>query len=191
MLRQQWKKANQLIAQYNAKLKDIEKERAEILNAARWDASENSKVIIEEAKREAEAIIKRARERVAADQQRLKEETRRHIIELAALIAEKYITANIGEQEQNQIFEETLAQDGGNKMAKLKARYVDALLELAEENANLEQDLEQALLLRDSLSDQDVLKFLMHPHVPDQDKQQLFAEVFADKLAEYLLGFYI
>lgn len=74
-------------------------------------------------------------------------------------------------------------------MAKLKARYVDALLELAEENANLEQDLEQALLLRDSLSDQDVLKFLMHPHVPDQDKQQLFAEVFADKLAEYLLGF--
>ena len=34
-------------------------------------------------------------------------------------------------------------------MAKLKARYVDALLELAE-NANLEQD-EQALLLRDSL----------------------------------------
>lgn len=103
-------KANQLIAQYNAKLKDIEKERAEILNAARWDASENSKVIIEEAKREAEAIIKRARERVAADQQRLKEETRRHIIELAALIAEKYITANIGEQEQNQIFEETLAQ---------------------------------------------------------------------------------
>lgn len=103
-------KANQLIAQYNAKLKDIEIERAEIFNAARWDASENSKVIIEEAKREAEAIIKRARERVAADQQRLKEETRRHIIELAALIVEKYITANIGEQEQNQIFEETLAQ---------------------------------------------------------------------------------
>ncbi len=103
-------KANELIAEYDMKIKDIENERIEILEAAQLKAEDERKKIIEEAKQEAEDIKKRSLERVTEDKKRLQEETRLHIIELASLIAQKYITQNINNEVQDKIFEETLTQ---------------------------------------------------------------------------------
>jgi F-type H+-transporting ATPase subunit b len=103
-------KAKELIAEYDAKLTDIDKERLEILEAARLKASEESKLILEDAKVEAEAIKRRSLDSVSADKKRLKEETRIHIIELASLMAQKYITQNIDDETQDKIFEESLAK---------------------------------------------------------------------------------
>jgi actin-like ATPase involved in cell morphogenesis len=49
-------KAKELIAEYEAKIKDIDKERLEILEAARLKASEESKKILQEAKGEEDEI---------------------------------------------------------------------------------------------------------------------------------------
>lgn len=74
-------------------------------------------------------------------------------------------------------------------MAKLKDRYANALLELSEESGTLEKDLEQAVFLRDTLISADVQAFLIHPHIPDSEKNKLFHNAFLDKIAKHLMGF--
>jgi len=108
-------KAKELIAEYDAKIKDIDKERLEILEAARLKASEESKLILEDAKLEAVQIKKRSAESVSAEKSRLQEETRIYIIELASLMAKKYITQNIDDETQDKLFEESLAKLEGAK----------------------------------------------------------------------------
>jgi F-type H+-transporting ATPase subunit b len=103
-------KAQELISQYELKINEIEKERTEILEIARLKSIDEGKLILEDARREASEIKKRSSDSVLADKKRLQEETRFHIIELASLIAEKYITLNMDHETQDTIFEETLAQ---------------------------------------------------------------------------------
>lgn len=103
-------RANELIAEYEIKIKDIDKERLQILEAARIQAEGERKNIIEEAKKEANETKKRSLDSIADDRKRLQEETRLHIIELASLMAQKYITQNINNEAQDKIFDETLAQ---------------------------------------------------------------------------------
>lgn len=103
-------KAQELISQYELKIKEIEKERAEILEIARLKSVDEGKLILEDAKREASEVKKRSSDSVLADKKRLQEETRFHIIELASLIAKKYITLNMDDETQDKLFEETLAQ---------------------------------------------------------------------------------
>lgn len=74
-------------------------------------------------------------------------------------------------------------------MAKLKDRYANALLELSEEKGTLERDLEEAILVRDTLRNTDVQAFLEHPHVPDTEKHQLFQNAFLKNVSNHLLGF--
>jgi len=74
-------------------------------------------------------------------------------------------------------------------MVKLKNRYANALLELSEENGTLEKDLEQVVLVRDVLNSADVQAFLVHPHIPDSAKHELFQNTFSEQLAKHLMGF--
>ncbi|NLK75159.1 MAG: ATP synthase F1 subunit delta [Clostridiales bacterium] len=74
-------------------------------------------------------------------------------------------------------------------MATLKDRYANALLELSIESGTLEKDLEQAVLIRDMLKGADVQAFLVHPHIPDSAKNQLFDKAFSDKISKHLMGF--
>ncbi len=103
-------KAQGLISEYELKIKEIEKERTEILEIARLKSIDEGKLILEDARREASEIKKRSLDRVLSDKKRLQEETRFHIIELASLIAKKYITLSMDNETQNKIFEDTLAQ---------------------------------------------------------------------------------
>lgn len=74
-------------------------------------------------------------------------------------------------------------------MAKLKDRYANALLELSKESGTLEEELGQAILARDLLKGADVQGFLVHPHLPDSTKQQVFENAFSGKLSKNLMGF--
>ena len=74
-------------------------------------------------------------------------------------------------------------------MAKLKERYANALFELSEESGKLEKDLEQAVLVRDVLRSDHVQSFLVHPHIPNSAKQQLFNNAFSNDLSKHLMGF--
>lgn len=74
-------------------------------------------------------------------------------------------------------------------MAKLKERYANALFELSEKSGRFERDLEQAILVRDVLRAEDVQSFLVHPHIPNSAKHQLFHRAFSEDLSKYLMGF--
>lgn len=103
-------KAQELIAEYDEKIRKIDKERAEILESARLQAEEEYKKILEEAKQEAREIKKRSMESAAEEKKRLKEETRLYIVEIASLMAYKFIQQNIDEKMQEKLFEEAMAR---------------------------------------------------------------------------------
>ena len=96
-------KAKELIAEYENKIKDIEKERLDILEEARLQTINERELIIEEANKEAEEIKKRSIEGASLEKKKLQEESRLYIIELASLMAERYIVENIGNEEQKNI----------------------------------------------------------------------------------------
>jgi len=103
-------KAKELIAEYDEKIKNIDRERIEILEEAHLKADDERKFIVEEARREANEVKKHLLDNIAEDKKRLQEETRLHIIELSSLIAQKYITQNINNETLDKIFDETLVQ---------------------------------------------------------------------------------
>ena len=103
-------KANGLIDEYEAKLKNIDKERMDILESARLKASDERRIILEDAKKEADEIKKASLDSISADKKRFEQESRLYIIELASLMAEKHVSQNIKEEDQDRIFEETLAE---------------------------------------------------------------------------------
>lgn len=74
-------------------------------------------------------------------------------------------------------------------MAKLKDRYANALFELSQEKGTLEEELEQAVFVKDALKGDDVRLFLNHPHIPNSEKEQVLKNVFSDKISKDLMGF--
>lgn len=103
-------KATELINQYDTKLKDVDQERIQILEASRVKANDEMDTILAEARDEANEIKKEAAQRISEDKKRLQEETRLYIVELASLMTEKYLVQNIDQETQNKFFEEALAQ---------------------------------------------------------------------------------
>lgn len=104
--------ADSLKAEYEIKLKEIEKEKATILEEARIRAKQNEATIIEEAKKEAEAIKNRAMVEIQREQDKAKEEIRLQIIEVSSLVASKFIAKNIDEAEQSKLVEQVIADLG-------------------------------------------------------------------------------
>jgi F-type H+-transporting ATPase subunit b len=103
-------KANELIAEYEKKFKEIEKQRLEVMEAALQSAAEESKKILEEARKEANEIKRRSLESVAEDKKRLNEEARLYIIEVASKMAEKYVSRQMDDETQDKLFQEALAK---------------------------------------------------------------------------------
>ena len=102
--------AEALKTQYEKKLRNIQTERFQILDAARITASERSKHLLEEARQEAAVIRKRAEENISTEKERLKKETKSHIIEISSLMAAKFVTHQMDQDTQNRLFEETMAE---------------------------------------------------------------------------------
>ena len=103
-------KGNELIAEYDKRIEQIDQERIEILEAARLAAEDEGKIILEDARKEAQLVKKRSLESASKERDRFQEESRLYIIELASIMAEKYISENIDNDSQDKIFEETLAK---------------------------------------------------------------------------------
>ncbi len=97
-------------AEYEKKLREIDTERIRILEAARLEAADQGRHIVEDAKHEASEIRRRAHEGAMAERERLKEETRLHIIEVSSLMAGKLVAHSIDRATQDRLFDETMAQ---------------------------------------------------------------------------------
>ena len=101
-----------LRAQYEEKLKDIDKEAEAILSEARQKALHNEAKIVEEAKEEAARIIARANEEALLEKKRVVDEMKQEMISVAAAMAAKVISANIDINIQNQLVDETIKEMG-------------------------------------------------------------------------------
>ena len=99
-------------AEYESKLKNIDKEAEAILSEARQKALKNEQRIIDEAKEEARRIIKHAQEEALLEQKRAMDDVKKEIITVASLMAQKVVSASIDTTIQEQLVEETLKEMG-------------------------------------------------------------------------------
>lgn len=102
-------KAQALKTEYENKLKNIEGERTAILQEARSAALKNSQIIISDAKAEAMAIKDRANLEIQRAEEKAKDDIKKQIVQVSALVSEKFVKANISEEEQNKLVDETIS----------------------------------------------------------------------------------
>lgn len=104
--------AAKLKAEYEAKLKEVNKEAEVILSEARSKALKNETKIISDAKEEAAAIIKRANEEAELEKKKVADEMKQEMVSIAALMAQKVVAANINTEIQSTLVEQTLKEMG-------------------------------------------------------------------------------
>ena len=101
-----------LKAEYEGKLKDIDKEAEVILSEARQKALKNESKIIDEAKQEAARIIKRAQEEAELEKKHAMDDVKQDMIQIASMMAQKGVAASIDTRIQDSLVEETLREMG-------------------------------------------------------------------------------
>ena len=74
-------------------------------------------------------------------------------------------------------------------MERLNALYASALFELALERDNIDESISEAVFLRDVLKDTDIMRILLHPQIPRNEKHKLITDAFAGNIREDLLSF--
>ena len=104
--------AAKLKAEYEAKLKDIDKEAEQILSEARRKALKNEAKIIDDAKLEAASIMRRANEEAELSKKRAMDEVKQEMVAIASMMAAKVVAANIDTTIQDKLVEETLKEMG-------------------------------------------------------------------------------
>lgn len=103
-----------LKADYDEKIKAIEKEKEEILKNARVKAQKREAEIVEEANQEAARIISRANQEIELEKSKVSDEMRKEIVRVATAMAAKIIEQQIDESKQDALIEETLKEMGGS-----------------------------------------------------------------------------
>ncbi len=99
-------------AEYEAKLKEVDKEAEQILAEARQKALRNEAKIVEEAKEEASRIIKRAQEEAELEKKHAMDDMKQEMIQVASLMAQKVVAASMNIEIQDTLVDETLKEMG-------------------------------------------------------------------------------
>lgn len=105
-------KATELRSQYETKLAAIEQEATEILRDARAKAKQNEQDIINAARSEAEEIRKRSRIEIGLEQERVKDEMKKEMIEVATMMASQFVAANMDAKKQNEMIDQIINEAG-------------------------------------------------------------------------------
>ncbi len=104
--------AKALRAEYEEKLAQVEIKADEILNDARKRALISENQIIAEAKAEARRIMERAHVEAELEKAKVQDEVKTEMIQLAALLAGKVVSANMTKDIQMELIDETLKEMG-------------------------------------------------------------------------------
>ena len=102
-------KATELRRKYEHKLEEAEREREDILTEARKVAADSSRRLLAEAKKEADAIKERAAANVEMEWERAENDMRTAIIDVSAVMAEKFVSLAINKETHDRLFEETVS----------------------------------------------------------------------------------
>ena len=104
--------AAKLRADYESKLKDINKEADQILAEARKKALAKEQEIIANAKEEAARIVARANADIELEKKKVKDEVKTEMIAIASAMAGKFVADTIDADKQDALITETLQEMG-------------------------------------------------------------------------------
>jgi len=103
-------KAMELRTEYEQKVRDIAREKDEILDAARKLAAEKTKEQLDAAKTEAETVKVRALKEIEMERDRVKDEIKKSIIDVSSVMTAKFLTKSIDADVHEQLFNEAIAE---------------------------------------------------------------------------------
>ena len=106
----QQKEAEELRAEYEAKIAEIAIEREEILESARRMSVENAKQVLAAAKAEADGVRERAAAEVEHERERVRAEMKQVIIEVSTAMTEKVLMASVDDAVYERMFERTVSE---------------------------------------------------------------------------------
>ncbi|MCI8512082.1 MAG: F0F1 ATP synthase subunit B [Lachnospiraceae bacterium] len=104
--------AASLKAEYEAKLKSVDKEAEQILDEARKKAKKQEAEILAEARTEAGRILERANREIDLEKKKALEDVKTEIVSIASLLAGKAVAASMDVKIQDALIEETLKEMG-------------------------------------------------------------------------------
>lgn len=110
--KRQKEEAMQFKAEYDEKLKNVEKEAEEILTQTRKKAQKKESEIVNEAKVEAVRVLERANREVELEKSKVKDEVKQEMISVATAMAGKIVATSLDEKEQSQLIADTLEEMG-------------------------------------------------------------------------------
>ena len=108
-------KATELRRKYEQKMEEVEREREEILSEARKVAADSGRRLIAEAKKEADTVRERAAANVEMEWERAENDMRTAIIDVSAVMSEKFVKLAINKETHDKLFEETISDLEGMK----------------------------------------------------------------------------
>lgn len=101
-----------LKANYDTRLKEVDKEVEAILSEARKKAMKREEEIVAEAKEEAARIIKRAQTEIDLERKHAMDDMKKEMIQIASMMAGKIVTQSMNIEIQDALVEETLKEMG-------------------------------------------------------------------------------
>lgn len=104
--------AQALKAEYEGKLRDIDKEADMILSEARKKALQREESIINDAKAEAVRIIERANQEAELEKKRVADEVKQEMVTVAAAMAAKVVAGSVDVKVSDELIEQTLKEMG-------------------------------------------------------------------------------
>ena len=104
--------ASALKEEYEAKLKNVNKEAEDILEAARKKAKTRENEIIDEARAEASRIVERANREIELEKKKAIDDLKQAVVNIASLMAQKAVGNSIDIVIQNALIDETLKEMG-------------------------------------------------------------------------------
>ena len=106
------KDAEELKREYSGKLQNVEKESEEILSQSRKKALKKETEIIDGAKAEAKRIVDRAEKEIELEKNKMRDDVKTEMIQVAAAMAGKIVSVSLDANEQDQLLQETLKEMG-------------------------------------------------------------------------------
>ncbi len=104
--------AKEMKVQYDEKLSQVDAETAELLADARRKALDKEKEIVEKASEEAHQIKVRAEKEVELEKNKVRDEMKQEMVQVASAMAGKFVEASMDKDKQAQLIDETLKEMG-------------------------------------------------------------------------------
>ena len=98
--------------EYDAKIAQVEDESAALLTEARKKAKARENEIVSEANEEAHRIIHRAEKEVALEKDKVRDEMKQEMVQVATIMAGKFVAESMDEETQAKLIDDTLKEMG-------------------------------------------------------------------------------